>query len=61
MHARYNNNNNKKFLQEKLFFYFVFCDFIILNINKLIHKMTMLKKEKGGGVGGLTRRGTMYA
>ena len=35
------------------------CDFIILNINKLIHKMTM--GEEGGGRGGLTRRETMYA
>lgn len=54
MHGR----GKKKFPEEKLFFYFVFCDFIILNINKLIHKMTMVKKEGGGG---LTRRGTMYA
>lgn len=60
MHAKYIPKLQQKSSSKKsCFFYFVFCDFIILNINKLIHKMTMLKKEEGGG--GLTRRGTMYA
>lgn len=63
MHGRNIRQQQKKSSRRKVVFLLcVFCDFIILNINKLIHKMTMVKKEnKGGRRGGLTRRETMYA